>query len=144
MKYLLFCFLFCSCESPLLSHGDTPASDVERIVKGQWLSKQEISINFKWQEGPHGNPAQASVLNIEVRDEAGEFTDFAEDVDVIHYAYMPSMGHGPADEGFLVREDTGRYQLQELFFSMGGAWTLTFEFQKTGKIIEKLVLDLNL
>ena len=143
---LLFITLLAGCDSPLLSHikeSKLPLSQHEPIVvkKGKWISALALTLDTHWEMGPHGNPALESQLALSFRDSTGELQDLPEDITVIHYAFMPSMGHGSADDGFILRENLGEYLIKEVFFSMSGDWRMTFEFWKSGVKVDQVVLE---
>lgn len=155
MKTLLhiitLCLLFTSCESPLLSH--IKEAELAKVVGADGLAGKgerlringlDLSLEMKWETGPYGDPTLESALTLNFKNQAGEFQDLPMDVEIIHYSYMPSMGHGPADEGYLVHEYEGHYLIQEIFYSMPGDWTITLEFWSEGVKLDEKVLKLYL
>lgn len=148
---MIFLLTFSACESPLLNHVKESAltkitgkDSLEGSGDGVLLAKLGLTLKVKWIHGPYGDPTLESSLELLFKDRDGGWSDLPENVEVVHYAYMPSMGHGPADEGYLIREHTGNYYLKELFFSMPGDWTLTFEFWQNGVKLDEKVIQLYL
>lgn len=153
MRFLLALLLLSlsACESPLLDHVKeasfkklTGSDSLTGGKDGVYLQKLGLHLKLGWIHGPYGDPTLESSLELLFKNREGQWSDLPEEIEVIHYAYMPSMGHGPADEGYLVREHAGHYLLKELFFSMPGDWTLTFEFWCEGIKLDEKVIHLYL
>ncbi len=106
------------------------------------LKNLSLSLSLSWIQGPFGDPTLESAIELNFLDTKGFPVDLPNDVELVHYSFMPSMGHGPADEGYVVQIDTGLYQIQEIYYSMPGDWTLTLEFKRAGEKIDETSLNL--
>lgn len=107
---------------------------------------KEINLYFKinWLKGPYPSPSLENQLIMIVQNKAGELTDIPRELEIILWGWMPSMGHGTADDGYTKRLSKGVYIQKELYFNMGGDWDINIELLKDGKVTDSTQIKLML
>lgn len=148
-KYLLHFFLLLllsSCEVPILkneklSEYQNRASVTE--VPGIFSEKSNRWFDFKWIDGPFGNPHNESPFYLKVYDEQGDLTALDSNFEIIHYGWMPYMGHGTADDGILEEIEPGLYRVYSFYFNMSGLWDIHFELHKNNVMVDEIIFRFN-
>lgn len=79
-----------------------------------------------------------------VQDRNGNLSDIPNESEFYIWGWMPSMGHGTADDGYTERLSKGIYLQREFYFNMGGDWEINLELYKNNQSIDatKIRLDL--
>lgn len=125
---LILIFLLSACGSPLLNSSKKDPVGEEKspreMTKTQTSEKQKFKATVVWSEGPHTDPKFENRLIIIVTDERGQRMDVLSPNSLFFYAWMPSMGHGSADDGFIERVGEGVYEVKEFYLPHGGQWNL--------------------
>lgn len=132
---LLLFSLLTSCESPLLNHDELTTF---RETRGQnqvkpelWSEKLNLGLKLNWILGPFGNPTQESSIRLVFVDEFNQATPLPENLYFVHYGWMPGMGHGTADDGYIVETSEFEMETRDLYFNMPGEWDLHFLICRT-------------
>jgi len=147
---MVFIFFMTACKSPILNHvkklKEAGTESVGEIVpiEGLLIEKLGLRLNWRWIKGPSGLVSVENEMEIEILDLEGNRTDLPVEYQIFTYGWMPSMGHGTADDGYIEEAGNGVFLWKELFFNMGGTWTLYFLFYKNGELIENLEYSVTL
>lgn len=144
---LFFLFFLTACDSPLLNHEKVSKYQQDRtdsVVEGVYLPKLNIWVAFRWVEGPFGNPTKASVFELQLYNEDGTPQSLDDSISIIHYGWMPDMGHGTADDGVLQMVGPGHYQVTDMYFNMPGFWNVHILFRDGNEVIDEVVLPFQL
>lgn len=141
-KVLFFLFLilffFGGCGSPILhSTSKDPSSSVrdqrtgnDPLSQPKIFTSAQLTASVSWVHRPSPKPDVENQLYILVTDAQGGLSDVPQDHELGFYAWMPSMGHGSADDGYIERESKGVYRIREFFVPHGGDWVFYVQLKK--------------
>jgi len=146
--YIIILFTFLSCgKSPLFNHqdeADKPNQNGINFVSSMQLKNLNKFIKISWVNTPSGDPSIENEFIILVQNGSGELVDLDADATFSIWGWMPSMGHGTADDGHTTRLSKGIYHHRELFFNMGGDWQIHLDILQFGIIIDSTETSLSL
>jgi len=151
MKVILFISIFLaltSCgKSPLFNHQnetDIPTGYTISLISSLELKSLGKYLKITWINPPKGDPSIESEFLIIVQNNLGQLVDLNSSSTFSIWGWMPSMGHGTADDGYTTRVSKGVYHHRELFFNMSGDWELHFDILENGSLIDSTVTQLSL
>lgn len=139
---LFFLFFISACESPILNHEKVSQWSPAQQVLGKRMKTQDLYLSYRWLDGPYGDPSRDSVFQLEFRDSSNERADLPAGLHIVHYGWMPDMGHGSADDGELNWISPGVYRSQYFAFNMPGFWQMHFLFYEGSSLVETVIFDL--
>jgi hypothetical protein len=146
--YILLLLILISCgKSPLLNHqneSENPTGNTTSFISSMELNNLGHYLKLTWLKTPKGDPSIESEFLILVQNRLGELVDLESDAVFSVWGWMPSMGHGTADDGYTTRLSKGVYHHKELYFNMGGDWQLHFDIMKNGNLIDSTTTSLSL
>ncbi|WP_417336004.1 hypothetical protein [Halobacteriovorax marinus] len=150
MKYLLllsFALLFSCGKSPLLNHEterNQSTQNQSALLSKLNLKNSELILSIQWIKGPFSDASLENSFMIIVQDRNGNLSDIPNESEFYIWGWMPSMGHGTADDGYTERLSKGIYLQREFYFNMGGDWEINLELYKNNQSIDatKIRLDL--
>ena len=149
MKSLVTLFILLvlsSCgKSPLFNHkaeDDQTVQGTNAITSKLSFETSELFVKINWIKGPYGEPSLENNFIILVQNSSGELTDIPADHQFYIWGWMPSMGHGTADDGYTERLSKGVYIQRELYFNMGGDWEVNIELYKGSELIDSTKVEL--
>lgn len=143
----LFTTLISCGKSPLFNHkkeGEQPKGTSISFVSAMELKVIKKYVQINWINTPKGDPSIESQFLILVKDNTGKLVDLDDNTSFSVWGWMPSMGHGTADDGYTTRISKGIYHHRELFFNMGGDWELNFDVMRNTALIDSTTTSLSL
>jgi len=146
LNAILFVFLiiFSGCEiSPLLNHTYNEFAQAKKRISSSthFVGSLNLNIEFDWPKGPNGNPNLESQLQLIFRDDEGKLTNLPATHSLFVYGWMPSMGHGTADDGELIQTGMGTYLIKDFYFSMPGEWDIFIQILKNNVVDEEIKIS---
>lgn len=143
LKILLF---LSACELPILNHVKLSEYNQSKLLSHgdlQYIDGLGIWAGLDWVSGPFGSPVNESVFELRLFDSSGDLTSLPEATEIVHYGWMPYMGHGTADDGLLLSVYPGLYRSEDFYFNMPGLWDIHFRFKQNGNLIHEVVFRYN-
>lgn len=149
--------VFVGCGSPLLnSTSKDPVSVTDSIdrhasqaplsgtmpvdsSKVKVFEKYKLSVSISWLVGPYSDPRNENQIEIILTDATGSVVELPEGLEFHFWAFMPSMGHGSADDGYIEMISKGVYKINEFYLPHGGTWELKLEIIKNGEVDDAVV-----
>ncbi|PIK15022.1 hypothetical protein [Halobacteriovorax sp. JY17] len=151
MKILLIAFILLaltSCgKSPLFNHEnekDQITQGTNAVASSLSFKSLNLYLKINWLKGPYGDPSLENSFMIIVQDSNGELTDLPSQYAFYNWGWMPSMGHGTADDGYTERLSKGVYIQRELYFNMGGDWDLNIQLYEGSNLSDSTKVELSL
>lgn len=143
---LFAAFVLSACGSPLLKSSKrdplSGGSASSGMMKPQTSDKKSFRATMNWSEGPHTDPKYENRLIIVVTDETGERMTLPETQTLFFYAWMPSMGHGSADDGFVEQIAPGVYEVKEFYLPHGGDWDFYVQVLEGETVVDQTRVSL--
>lgn len=148
----LFFLGLTACELPFLT-GQNQSEYHRSVAKAQKMreSSQAVFVEsldrwlvFFWLEGPYPSPMQVSSYEILFLDSQSRLSSLPETVGLQVFAWMPDMGHGSADDGYVEDLGGGRFLGHELRFNMPGYWHIHILVDRGGERLDEIVLPFDL
>lgn len=131
-----------SCEFPIFSHEKVSEYNQRNSLKLDGLKYIDglgLWVGMDWVSGPFGSPVNESIFELNLYDDQGVLTPLPDNINIVHYGWMPYMGHGSADDGILLKVYPGQYKSQDFYFNMPGLWDMHFRFKQNGHLIHEIV-----
>ena len=138
-------FLYSCGESPLCNHEnekDNEISNTTALTSALKFESSQLFLKVNWIKGPFSTPSLENNYLIIVQDKNGELVDIPEGYEFYNWGWMPSMGHGTADDGYTERISKGLYIQKELYFNMGGDWDLNIELYNGSTLVDTTKITL--
>lgn len=139
----------------LISCGNSPLQNEEReknevtqnegMITGKFILAnnlrnsrgeeiQEIYLQATWQRGPE--LVVSNKLLVLLLDSEGSRVDYNDEL--YAYIWMPGMGHGSSPISHY-KVSQGMYELDRIFFIMGGSWDLHIQLKKDDVVLSEIV-----
>lgn len=138
---LIFTMLLTACGSPLLKSSKKDPLQSGNVSSGmmkpQTSEKKSFRATLNWTEGPHTDPKYENRIVIVLTDDQGERITLPETQTLFFYGWMPSMGHGSADDGFVEQIAPGVYELKEFYLPHGGDWDLYVQVLEGENVVDQ-------
>lgn len=137
-----------SCgKSPLLNHqkeSDQLTQSSNQVGPELILKNSQLFLKVSWLKGPYPLPTHENQLLIIVQNYSGDLVELPLGSQFYLWGWMPSMGHGTADDGFTEEVSKGIYIHRELYFNMGGDWDLNIELHMNNQTLDSAKIKLEL
>ncbi|GEM_PF-1400866 len=140
-------FLYSCGESPLFNHENETTTGIQGttdLTSALSFKNSNLYLKVNWLKGPFADPSLENSFLIIVQNNSGELVDVPSGHDFYNWGWMPSMGHGTADDGYTERISKGVYIQKELFFNMGGEWDLNLEIYNGSTLVDSVKVPLSL
>ena len=146
---LIFSLLFLySCgESPLFNHENENPENLQgttELNSALSFKNSNLSVKVNWLKGPYADPSLENSYLIIIHNKGDELVDVPNGYEFYNWGWMPSMGHGTADDGYTERISKGIYIQKELYFNMGGDWDLNIELYNGETRVDSTKIELKL
>jgi hypothetical protein len=152
MKLLKLVFLslfLSSCgESPLWNHAmennGLKKDSNEQVAESFKFSKTKFSFTLDWITGPIKGESKFILKSWheDLGSLSGPYQDLPNDLHI--YLWMPDMGHGSSPVK-IKKLGTGEYEVNSIYFIMGGKWEIYFQLLKNKvDVLDEVVLPISL
>lgn len=143
----LLTLLYSCGKSPLFNHENESDHELQgnsAITSALSFKNTKLSIKFNWIKGPYADPSLENSFMLIVQDINGNLADLPSGHVFYNWGWMPSMGHGTADDGYTQRLSKGVYIQKEFYFNMGGDWDINLELYEGTNLIDSTKIQLDL
>lgn len=134
-------------QSPLFNHKLEKSISDSKI---EWATGQELkfasvemSFGLDWVEGPGLGQSKFILHSWDSKNStaAGPYKDIPGNLHV--FLWMPSMGHGSSPVK-ISKNAIGEYMVSNVYFIMGGDWDVKIQRKVDNKVVDEVVISLNL
>lgn len=142
-------FLNTSCAEPNYANASKPAQKPQQESNSEGspqspsvdcslhLKKQDLCVAYQWTQTPVNRKTTSFYIQFyKIQNDTAVFTD--PDDSFYSYIFMTSMNHGSNRRSEVVKLETGKYEVKNIFFTMPGDWDIIIKIWKGNEVVDFL------